>query len=275
MKKSLCFLAVIVALGAFSLRAALLYEPFDYAAGQLLTTATPSWYLNGTGDDTYVVPGSLSIAGLAPSLGNSITNGGAGAAVRIALPSTNSSGSLYYSFALRVDDVGSAFTSTTSFIAAFVQGASTYGARLMPRRVDDDTYNLGVTKVSASAAVWAPDNFADGQTLFIVGRYTFNTGSTTDDAVDLWINPSPGSFGAGSPPAPTLTATLTGTDLSLIDQFTFRQNTSGNTPAAMTFDELRIGFTWADVTPVPEPAAVVLLGLGLLWCGVARPGQRG
>lgn len=270
MKSCLRLFGTAAVLSSLCAPAAWIYEPFDYPAGQLLTTATTNWYLNGTGDDTYVVPGSLSVSGLAPALGNSITNGGAGAAVRIALPSAITSGSLYYSFALRVDDVGAAFTSITSFIASFIDGASTYGARLMPRRVDDDTYNLGVTKVSASAVVWAPDNFVDGQTLFIVGRYTFNSGSTTDDAVDLWINPSPGTFGAGSPPAPTLTAALTGTDLTSIAQFTFRQNTAGNTPAAMTFDELRIGFSWAEVTPVPEPGAWVLFGLGLLIVPVGR-----
>ena len=44
--------------------------------------------------------------------------------------------------------------------------------------------------------VWAPDDFVEGETLFIVARYTFNPTTTTDDQVDLWINPDPASFGA-------------------------------------------------------------------------------
>lgn len=35
-------------------------------------------------------------------------------------------------------------------------------------------------------------------------------------------------------------------------------------PGAFGFDELRIGNTWEDVTPVPEPATVVLASLGIV-----------
>ena len=35
-------------------------------------------------------------------------------------------------------------------------------------------------------------------------------------------------------------------------------------PASTLVDNLRVGTTWADVTPVPEPAAAVLGGVGLL-----------
>lgn len=265
------FLFGIIGFSATVSPGALLYEPFAYNAEQRLTEGNSSWYLNGsTTNDTYVTAGSLAIGGLSPALGNSIAHGGAGAAVRIGLP-TVTSGSLYYSFGLRVDDVGADFTSTTGFIASFVNSASTYEARLMSRAVDADTYNVGVTKVTSSEVVWAPDNFSEGQTLFIVGRYTFNEGDTTDDAVDLWINPDSSTFGTDILPAATLTATLAGTDLTEIAQFTFRQNTAANTPAVLTWDELRIGYSWADVTPVPEPSAWAIWGLGLLcWVGIRR-----
>jgi hypothetical protein len=42
----------------------------------------------------------------------------------------------------------------------------------------------------------------------------------------------------------------TGTDaITTIDRFNIRQNTPLSVPAAMQWDELRIGSTWASVTP--------------------------
>lgn len=69
------------------------YEPFDYSPAQLLTAANPSYVLNGSGDDTRVTSASLTFPGLAPSGGNSITNGGSGAAVRLPLATNINSGS--------------------------------------------------------------------------------------------------------------------------------------------------------------------------------------
>jgi Ig-like domain-containing protein len=227
----------------------LVYEPFNYTSGQLLTLASANWTTNGNGNDSFVAPFGLSVPGLASPIGNSVTNGGSGAGLRLILGSTNTSGDLFYSFAMRVDAVGSL---TTGFIAAFVDpsGASAYVARLNVRAgTAAHTYNLGISKVNTTVS-WATNDFPEGQTLFIVGRYTFNTGSTTDDQADLWINPDASTFAAASAPSPTASAAQSGTDNSLISQFTFRQNTTGNTPAAITYDELRIGLTWSDVTPI-------------------------
>jgi len=71
--------------------------------------------------------------------------------------------------------------------------------------------------------------------------YNIDTG-----AINGWINPAGADLG-GSAPA----AVLTDTDASpnaIIDTFVLRQDSAGETPA-MTFDELRIGTSWADVTP--------------------------
>ena len=234
------------------------YEPFDYAPDQLLTVANPNYVLNGSVDDTRVATGSLTVPGLAASSGNSITNGGSGAAVRLPLAANISSGSLYYSVIMRVDSVGTAFTSTASLIASFANSTNTgmQFARLIPRtNTIPGQFNLGVYKTGSAPVVWATNNFVEGQTIFIVCRYNFNAVSASDDTVDMWINPDASTFGEVSPPAPTLSTVASGTDIPNIDQFAFRQNTAANTPAAITWDELRVGTGWDAVTPPAPPAA--------------------
>ena len=249
-------------LGAFGF-----YEPFNYSEDQPLTTANPNWVLSGTtANDTLVALGNLSIAGLAPSLGNSITNGGVGAAVRIGLGTTISSDTVYYSFGVRINSVGATFTSTTSFIASFVSPSGTYASRLQIKAATGG-YQLGVAKAGQST-VFDPTVYTEGQTLFIVGSYTFD--SVELDLARLWINPSAASFGGATAPDVTLSDSAAGGDLLGISQFTFRQNTAANTPADMTFDELRIGSSWAEVTPVPEPSILALGALSLLSLSVYR-----
>src|SRR5205085_1045687 len=88
-----------------------------------------------------------------------------------------------------------------------------------------------------------------GDTFFLVGKYDF---TAAPNAVALWINPNASSFGAASEPAGFLAAT-TGTDGFTIDRFNMRQNVSSGSssvPASTQWDELRFGFSWADVTPV-------------------------
>jgi hypothetical protein len=232
------------------------YEPFNYNVGEGLTGKSPGtgllWNTNGSGDDTTVVSGNLSYTGLANPTGNSITNGGSGAAERLALGQQINSGSLYYSFLMRVDALGN-FNSSGNFVAAFVnQAADVQDARFVLRLNGDATgYQIGVNKTSKSTAyAWDNTDHFPGETVFIVARYTFNSGATSDDTFDLWINPSADSFGQASPPAPNLSAPLLDTDITLIDTFVIRQSTSANTPNAMTWDEVRIDTTWAGVTPI-------------------------
>jgi hypothetical protein len=232
------------------------YEPFDYAPDQLLTAANPTWVLNGGGDDTRVSSGNLTVPGLATSSGNSITNGGSGAAVRLPF-GTNDSGSVYYSFAMRIDSVGTAFTNVSSLIASFAISTNTglQYARLVPRtNAVPGQFNLGAYKTGGATISWATNDFVEGQTIFIVCRYTFNPG-VSDDTVDVWINPNSSTFGAANPPPPTLSPATSGTDIPFINQFAFRQNTAANTPAAITYDELRVGTGWDVVTPPAPPAA--------------------
>ena len=101
--------------------------------------------------------------------------------------------------------------------------------------------------------------------MFVVVSYTRNP-ETSDDTVNLWLNPNPSTFGAGAAPAPLVSGGLaSGSELSSIASFIVRnvRDTSGPDPS-IVFDELRIGSTWASVTPIPEPATLGLLLVGCL-----------
>ncbi len=75
---------------------------------------------------------------------------------------------------------------------------------------------------------------------------------TGTGVINLWINPDSADFG-GAAPAITLTVTDSG-PTSSISRFLLRQDSTGETPF-ISFDELRMGTTWADVTPT-DPLSV-------------------
>jgi hypothetical protein len=238
------------------------YEPFNYPVGEHITdfSVAPGqfWTTNGsTANDTLITPGSLDVAGLAASEGNSIANGGAGAAARLAMGGSQSSGSVYASFAMKIDQLGG-FGNGVGLIASFVDNAQNdQECRLLATR-DGAGFKIGVAKVTSAAGVYDPRVFNEGDQVFIVLRYTFVADGTTNDQADLWINPDPASFATATAPDPTVVGAITGSDLALIDTWAFRQNTTANTPATIYYDELRIGKTWASVTPAPSSGTVAL-----------------
>ncbi|MDB6024159.1 MAG: Protein of unknown function precursor containing a C-terminal secretion signal [Verrucomicrobiales bacterium] len=236
-----------------------LFEPFDHATGALTGTsvgAGQTWEINGTGDDAQVTPGQLTITGLVAPTANCLTNGGSGKGARLPLATNITTGTIYYSFAMRVDSTNG-LTASGGFIVALVNNTnSAYGTR-MNIKTAAGGYLLGVAR-SGTGYVNDPTIYTAGQTLFIVGSYTYNAGAN-DDVVRLWINPSSSTFGAGTAPTATVSDASSGNDMTVIDQFTFRQ--ASGTAAAVTFDELRLGTTWASVTPAvsTEPATLPTL----------------
>jgi hypothetical protein len=251
-------------------------EPFNYATGVNLGGQTAASFL--TWDDVgtstagpYVtaVAGNLSVAGLPASTGNSVRFGGLGKSARFSFaPSAVvSSGALYYSFLLRVLDTNG-LSSGGVFIAGFNNTAGTQttqptviSTRLYIRTATGG-FNLGLSKASSTATDWVWDSrvFTTNSVLFIVGGYRFNTGSTSDDVSSLWINPTASDFGSVIPPAASLT-TASGSDISsskIASFVLFQRDTTE--PAAMLADELRIGPTWASVTPPPSATLSTLSG---------------
>lgn len=160
-----------------------------------------------------------------------------------------------------------------------------YGAMVLLRESPTTTgaYELGIIKNNGSLTGgpqfspdlidWVEQAFVPiDATLLVVGEYHFkgnptsstlaNDISRADDTARLWINPTPGA----AAPAASAEAGEGGLDLfatqtssvgpfaagSHIRSFYFRSDDDG--PGNIQFDELRIGTTYADVTPVASAA---------------------
>ncbi len=109
----------------------LLNEPFDYPVATVLDDAATPWLADASlGDYIQVVANNLSVPGLAPPSGRSVQYGGGGRSSSRTF-GTQTSGTLYYSLALRLDNTNF----TDQDIAAALRHAhlDQYRGRLLAR----------------------------------------------------------------------------------------------------------------------------------------------
>ncbi len=267
MKKNL--LCIFLFLAGFSISAAPLYDAFNYAPAltNLIGRTSPdgiTWAQAGpdaalTNQPT-LVSGSLSYPGLSPSAGNSIQFGGAGGmAARYSFKSAVNSGTLYYSFLLKITDItnlsatGVFWAGLNNSLGSQLTTPSVAQARIVTRAAAENGTNgfqIGIDKASGAAAnfQFATNVFFTNDIIFVVASYTYNIGTSTDDQAKLWINPDPSTFGTSTPPAPVGSVTA-GTDATTFQSFIFF-NRNAAEPARMIADELLISTNWGEVTPL-------------------------
>lgn len=295
MKTTLAFLALC----SFSLRAFAFadYDPFadatafggtSYSTGAALigqTNAAGRTWVNANtsyvgSNVPLIAPGNLTISGLMSSQGNSLQFGGVGNVGRfgftaVGAPITN--GVVFYSFAMQLKDLtginagsGAFWAGLNNSLGAQAAQPTQVGTRVITKAAPGG-YNIGTSKNSSTAAdfMFHPTTFTTNDVLFVVGSYTIGTGSTTDDSSSMWINPSSSTFGALTAPAADLT-TAAGADINLSQIASFLVFNRAGTPGVTILDELRVGSSWADVTPVPEPTTLALLGIGALFLASRR-----
>ncbi len=229
-----------------------LYEPFDYPniGGPVSSNTPANWVTGGTGaNDLNVTSGNLSYVGLATSIGNSVTNGGAGLGVRRLFGTNLNSGTLYVSALFRINDLGyGTWTGASAQVGALTAtDSSSFRLQILVRSNSAAGYVIGVQKGGTGVLpTFDTTEYQTNDTIFFVGKYDFNA---SPNAVSLWINPSSSTFGSNTDPTNGFIAATTGTDGFTIDRFNLRQNTAVSVPAAMQWDELRIGNSWAEATP--------------------------
>lgn len=255
--------------------------------GQHNSAYNVDWRYAGAGSATTnkapgIANGSLvAPTGLQASVGNSVAfdTGQIGSA-RIGYTSQNA-GTVYWSGLLKVTSVGSLSNGVNGMMLGGLnnaQGAGTLptvvGAVLRIRAdaaIPTTSYFIGTGMNSGTGSGTGGANVqfetgtsyhAEGDTVFVVASYTFVSGATNDIA-KMWINPDPSTFGAGSEPSATLTSapgSAIADSSASVNSFNLRNVNTVGAPGVL-FDELRVGTTWADVTPL----AVVVPELGAFW----------
>jgi hypothetical protein len=297
MKRAFLLVAGVLVLSAVSQlhAASVFYDSFNYSltGSQVSSAGSASWSLrNSPQVDPTIASGSLSYSGLQTASGdNSVLFNGTGASgiASRQLGQVYNIGNvptLYYSLTFKVTSIttadwgGTANFLTGSFMMGFSQDTS--GALANPSAAapllirtgnptdaggtgnDFQQYQLGtgITAASPTGRVFdGAHNYNPGDTLFLVLSYTFNSG-VSNDVARLYVNPIPGSLEGANTPVVTTSGTVADVSNDQIQAFFLRNNSVE--PAGTQVDDLRVGTTWADVTPIPEPSSAALVGCGLL-----------
>jgi len=266
--KKLYFIIILLAV-SLSSWSQLLTEQFNYTphatsglSAQSQAGSNP-WSIINTGDSILVDATSLTYPGLAASTGNKVKYDGSGTDYYTNFTS-QTSGSVYYSFILNVSSLGTLNTTGGYFTGVIQSGSTTlFGAAVWTRlSTTAGRYNVGISTRSAAASTisWLAADLTPGTPCFIVGAYDMVAG-TGNDVARIWLNTA--AIG-GAEPAADATA-VPNTDLSSVARVFLRQDNANATPF-IEVDELRVGTTWAQVTPSgaasPTLSSTALTGFG-------------
>jgi hypothetical protein len=245
--------------GCFALQTAqatlLMSESFNYPSpGSLGGNVNPSTGVAWTGANNLTIAnGNLTYPGLPDQGGHELSavNGSAGTGINTFANQT--SGQVYYSFLL--DTV--ATPTINSYLTSLNPGTSVPNGSTDALAVyifsNATGYRLGLRTAGATAVTTPTGSpLSAGTTYFVVVEYDFAA-----TMASLYLNPTPGAA------QPVATLTLAPVNVpTAIDNVGFKtQSTAG---ASYLVDNLLIGTTWADVTSVPEPATLAVVGLGVL-----------
>ncbi len=239
------------------------HENFDYPAVANASYSTNiAWRTDGTSAVGGTnLTGSLSYTGLAASVGNRMNlnptilanaNSRMWREINYKFDANNAlygSNSPYYcSFLFKVTDIGTlAYTNHRGFV--WMEGGGANDGFIIRLNTNNPAnYDVGIANTCQGtgapvAPVWnmnGGNGYAPGQTLFVVMGMTNASQSLL---FDLWINPSSSTFGLAAPSSDLSTtnkrAVIKGDSIAI---------GSGN-GASIELDELRIGPSYADVTP--------------------------
>jgi hypothetical protein len=269
MKKLLLFkkLIIVVLLVGFTTAGwaqVLLYEGFDYAtpayiggngdAGSSSNNWTTHNVVAGHTTTIDIQDGSLSYAGLAASTGNKVyLFSNANATDRdIDRGFTTTAKVAYYSALVNIVD-GSQIITADNYFMHFSSvtggvGNTIFGGRLGARAVGSPAtkFRFIVANISGTAPIYS-DNGADldfGTTYLVVVKFDVSAPLTV---ATMWINPV--TLGGAEPAGGVSNSTGDATTFTSFATGSICLRNNATTPKA-NIDEIRVGATFADVTPI-------------------------
>lgn len=255
-----------ILLASFSFGQVILHENFDYAVpgnvGGNSGTVTDIVAVNNWATQSNTLAnvgtidlfaGNLNYAGLAISTGNKILLPGANATVPrdINRTITTSSTIVYYSALINVlDNTQLSLTAPSYFIGlgttpTATGSISSFGARIGAMSANAGA-NFRLSILNNSGGTPAPSFTEVATDLSFATTYLvvvkFDT-SVTPVSASLWINPI--VLGGAEPAGATVSAAGTNA-FAAVGSIFLRNNSSS---PKVEIDEIRVGATWADVTP--------------------------
>lgn len=236
----------------------LLIEDFNYPAGD--TIGSYGWVtFSGTINPLTVVSPGLTYTGYSGSgIGNAVKIQATGYDAYKALPNPETTNNVYIAFMVKIDSAKSA----GDYFFALLPSTSTtlYTARVYAKDTSG-AISFGLSKAAASGGpiVYSTSTYQYGVTYLLVVKYTFLTGSNTDDEMRLYVFTSP-SLPQTEPATPTVgPVTGSANDATDIGRVALRQGTSTSAPV-LILDGIKVTKTWTNIvsglsglqTSIPE-----------------------
>ena len=234
---------IVFALFAFSANAQVLFtENFDYPAGD--TIGSHGWIgFSGTVNNIKVVSPGLTFTGYRLSgIGNAARLSNNGLDKYKNMTDTVSTGSVYVSLMVKVDSAKTG----DYFLAMLPQSSTTlYTPRLFVKD-SSGTLSFGISKGATTSvpATYSANGYAYGTTYLLVVKYTFNSSSTTDDEVSLFVfSSAPPSTEPTTPTVGPITASTP--DANSIGRVALRQGSAASAPS-LNVDGISVGTSWSS-----------------------------
>jgi hypothetical protein len=253
-------LTISVALATTAHATLLVYEPFDYPAGALSGRNGGTGFFDAwSSPSTFMVQaGNLGVGGYQGS--GSMVFGSSSEADRHLAQGYGADGTeLWMSILLRIDATSSSAAAFNGLRFGSASPALFIGLpSALPGMPAFTTWGADTPVQPGKYMSQVP--IVLGQPALLVAHMAFLPQA---DQIDLYVNPTAGSI----PASPD--ATITNVDLFAALQ----QNPSvyiWQSSSAGAFDELRMGTTYADVLPVPEPGTIALAAVGLVVLAAGR-----
>ena len=268
-------LAIAVAVGSISSAnaAAIIYESFSQTTGDLNGKASSGIGLTGNWSDagTVTVEGQDLVYGDLSNTGNQATLISSGSTQAFVTTSSalgdagllDDGGTLWFSYIYTAAIDGgsnekSGFAFGTERLAPDFSGT-------LDLANSGNAVGLVTSSTALTAATWNGTDpttggsigFDPGDIVFVVGRIDWGATGADNETITLY-NPSLTDLGTLGT---SVSHTLTAVNQTLFDTVSMAQRNSGGD---QTYDEIRFGATYADVSPiqVPEPSTTALIGLG-------------